>query len=186
MNQLSLCVFRSSDPALLTAWQQMELAAVAHQGATVHLLTELGFPGDHPVWVRNDHPGQKVVGFGVPDAGVPEGWRLVREYGDQMVPKRTTKLGKAIQIKVDTIGIRPDGRSVIKDFGMPMQVFAGLSLMSPGVARQGDDVWVKWSQDPRANGGPHNEVDMDIWTHVVLSEFVLLVEAGNDPWKGGE
>lgn len=190
MNELSLCVFRSSDPALLAAWERMRVSAHAHHDATDAMVVDLGFPADHPVWVRDDHPGQRVTGFGIPESGAPDGWRVETKYGDMMVPRRSTKVGKAIQAKIDAIGLRPDGRTVIKNFGMPLRVFAGLRLMSPGVARKDDTVWVKWGQDPRTGDGgelkvnPHDRVDMDIWTQVMLSEFVLMVEAGNDPWEG--
>jgi hypothetical protein len=185
MSALDLTVFRTSDPKVLAAWDQMQVEAEAYFEASKVLVADLGFPPGHGTFIRNRRPGQILTGFAIPEGGVPEGWRADNKTTGMMVPRQNTKIGRAAHAKILALGTRPDGGTVVKDFGMPPIAFVGLRLLSCGVARQGDVVWVKWSLDPRRDEDTeHNGFDLTLWEHVPLSEFARMFEEGNDPWLG--
>jgi hypothetical protein len=184
-DDLGLTVFKTSHQMVLDAWDKMKITADAHHDACRALVVDLGFPQDHGMYTKNNHPGRRIVGFAIPDGGIPPGWRKERNYSEIMVPHLSTKMGKDIAAKINAVGVRPDSGSVVVDFGMPSQAFVGLNLLLPGVTRQGDTVWVKWSLDPRnSRGNGNNGLDLTIWEHVPLSVFIKMIEDGNNPWKG--
>lgn len=112
---------------------------------------------------------------------VPEGWRVKtqREGADLMVPRLSTKAGKAWNERLNEIREAPDIRSSLP--GMPSGGLDGLAYVAPGIEEHDGAVWVIWSCDPDAMDSgwsrTSKKVDGFIWERVKLSEYYAMKEA---------
>lgn len=132
-------------------------------------LTSYGFGSEHFVGIKFVH-GDKI----------PDGWRVhVSKRGwDYLVPRRSTKAGKAIAKEFDALGNAPSARAAL--MSMPDGFLGGdgegigIAYHSPGAALDGDVLTVVWGvvlpEAQEANVGAQ-------WERVPLSVYYAEREA---------
>lgn len=165
MNDTDLTIYRTTNPDVLQRWHQVNNDMDGWQKQVETTLEAMGMGGRS---IYYDQVSGRVTGVGHNDGEtIPDGWRQDRR-NDHLVPRLTTKAGKAAGAKLDALR-RPDPRDLK---GMPKHAFAGLSFLTCGLAFMDGALYVRWSKPIR-----EQEVDLTIWERVKLSAYYAVVEA---------
>ncbi|MFI7449578.1 hypothetical protein ACIBQX_18925 [Nonomuraea sp. NPDC049714] len=167
MNERDLTVYRTTNADVLKRWHETAKAREAWGEQMKAFLAEHGF-GKRQVWTINITG--YIAGIEHDDGDVPEGWRIDR-YG-RLVPRRSTKAGKAIAAKLDALR-QPDPRASLP--GMPGECLVSLALLTCGLRVIDDALFATWSQPI-----PEERVDLDIWERIKLSEYYAAIEADDE------
>ena len=107
---------------------------------------------------------------------IPEGWRIERKADSvsTIVPRLSTKTGKAAQEEISAFGNKPDPRDVLREHGMPSRTAffgrPGLSILDGGTT-----AYVVWGSPPGAIDGVPSEPD-ERWEKIATSVFYAAVE----------
>ena len=147
-------IYRSSDPAVLAAWEAFEADTRRFAAEVRELQPPVTYDPkpfvEHDRWV----PGaQAFVGWECwSDESVPDGWKYERKRH-----VLTPKLGTAVGRRAAAEFPRPVARIALP--GMPSTLFEGLSLVSPGIKRDGDEMVVDWGKGRTRDG-----IDPCLWT----------------------
>ncbi|MDP4501017.1 hypothetical protein [Nonomuraea turcica] len=164
MSHTDLTIYRTTSPAVLQRWHDTENAIEAWGKQVEAALAELGM-GDRTIYY--DQVSGRITGISTEADDIPDGWRMDRRTY-HLVPRLTSKAGKAIGAKLDSLR-RPDPRDLP---GMPKHAFAGLSFLTCGLAFMGGALYAQWSKPI-----PEHNVDLATWERVKLSEYYAVLEA---------
>lgn len=141
---------------------------------------EVGFKPVPIISTSSWDPGRQTLygwswRFGVTP---PEGWKTTDDSntGYAITPKRSTKAGKAIVKRMESVG-RVEGLNLP---GMPLKILALPSIHSCAGERHGDCIYIGWGIDPetidvRSTPGGKN-VDLSLWKRIKVSEFFAARE----------
>lgn len=176
-----LVVFRSTDPAVRAAFLDARkryddwAVAIAELAREVH-------PDAKPM-VTHSWGMERFGGITKVDP-VPDGWRIDQQragYSPMLVPRRSTKEGKAWLKRIEELRSGPNVRASL--LGMPGGGAAGLAYESPGIEIYDDCLYVIWGHDPAdldMGWNPQeaaDEVDPKLWERVKLSQYYADKEA---------
>lgn len=164
MPDRDLTVYRSFHPDVVKHWQAGEAAVIAWRGDVKALLAELGM--DHRTVWTHDLTGE-IDGLDYDDRDVPDGWRVDARSG-RLVPRRSTKPGKAIAAKLDALRM-PDPRVSLP--GMPSTCLVGDGLLTCGLQLMKGALYATWSRPI-----PEQRVDLMTWQPLKLSEYYAVLE----------
>ncbi|MGC5012572.1 hypothetical protein ACLQ2R_17550 [Streptosporangium sp. DT93] len=161
-----LTVYRTTNPSILARLHATLTAIDEWQPKVEALMEDLGV-GGRKIWY--DAVSGQVFGVSHDDGDIPEHWRYDQRK-HCLVPRRSTKPGKAIGARLDAMR-RPDPRALK---GMPSRTFAAAepALMTCGINEMGGALYVTWGADIH-----EREVDLNLWERVKLSEYYAVLEA---------
>lgn len=161
-----LNVYRSTHPDVLATWHATLAAIEAWRPKVETLMEELGVGGRKILY---DRISGQVHGVSRDGDTIPAHWRYDQRK-HCLVPRRSTKQGKAIGAHLDTMR-RPDPRNLK---GMPATTFAAdePALLTCGLEEMDGALYVIWSAPIR-----EAEIDPEVWERIKLSEYYGVVEA---------
>lgn len=172
-----LVVYRSTHPDVLATWDELR----EHRreiGAKLHEFARAVDP-ERDRNIVGDGSGERVNGLAHdPDWPVPAGWRVVNRGLLHIVPRLSTKAGKAAAERLSRLQPQDPRHVLSVKHGIPSAFFGGsgdsmpgIRFYSPGVQQLGDALYVTWARQPEE---PHDPAK---WEPVKLSEYYAAIEA---------
>jgi hypothetical protein len=167
MAERDLTVYRTRRPEVVALWHTAMEARKEWAEKLKAFQAEHGLTGREVYFYE---PAGHIAGFADDGSEPPTGWR-VESRRNLLVPRLSSRPGKAIGKQLGALK-HPDPRNDLP--GMPAECFAGLKLLTCGLAlrEDGGALYVTW-------GAPIDEkrVDLDVWEQVRLSEYYAVLEA---------
>jgi hypothetical protein len=161
----TVVAFCSSEPAVLDAYADWQSEMHEHL-ERIRALQKVYDP-DCELTVRG---WGTRFGYLEGDTGatVPEGWR--RSPSGHILPDKRLKLGKQAATAIEALNGEAPSSFTSRPIGMPSRAFVGNHLYEPGAFQHDGAVFVHW-------GGMPEDVDAQLWTEILLSQFYAAQEA---------